>query len=375
MSHFDRPERTAGFPHICLFPGQLQLGGIGRNMINLAEELLSRGVRVDFFLSKRAGVYVPQIPKEARIVEGAGTVKSSVPRLIRYLRNEQPHMLVSARPYINLAAIVSAELARVRTKVVITERAAPLTHTKERGGIGQRIINIGCRALYPRAAHIIAVSQSVADELTQILGKTHKPIQVIYNPVATRRVLEKSKEPVRDDWIEASAAPIVIGVGRLTFQKDFPTLIKAFADVRRQREVRLVILGEGEDREALERLVRELGLESDVHLPGYVDNPYAYMARAAVFVLSSRWEGLPTVLIESLTVGTPVVSTDCPGGSAEILAEGEFGELVPIGEVRAMAGSIRAILDGPPRADRLQERSGRFSAATAVDQYLNLLGR
>jgi glycosyltransferase involved in cell wall biosynthesis len=363
-----------GTLHVCLFPGQLQLGGVGRNTINLAEELLSRGVRVDFFLSKRAGVYVPQIPEQARVFEGSGTVRGSVPQLIRYLRNEHPHMLISARPYINLAAIVAARFARVPTKVVVTERVAPLTHTRFHGGLRAQLIKYGCRILYPKAAHIVAVSDGVARELGEIVDPSRAPIQVIHNGVVTQRMLEKSRQELADPWLDASSSPIVLGVGRLTLQKDFPTLIKAFARVRERLQARLIILGEGEDRAELEQLVRDLGLQSDVYMPGFVANPYPYLARADVFVLSSGWEGLPTTLIEALALGTPVVSTDCPGASREILVDGEFGELVPIGDAPAMARAMEAVLEHPPRPDRLQERAQAFSVAVAADRYLELIG-
>ncbi len=256
--------------HVCLFPGQLQLGGVGRITINLAEELLSRGVRVDFFMSKRAGVYLSKVPKEVRIVEGGGSVKASLSHLIRYLRRERPHMLVPARPYINLAALVAKRLAGVRTKVVITERTSAVTQNRIYGGGRRRLITLGCRLLYPSADHIVAVSEAVARDLVQVTGIDRRRIEVIYNPVVNGRLEELSREDVADPWLESSSSPIVLGAGRLTQQKDFFTLIRAFAEVRKEVEARLVILGEGEDRESLEALARELGVESDVYLPGYV---------------------------------------------------------------------------------------------------------
>jgi glycosyltransferase involved in cell wall biosynthesis len=373
MNLLEDVKHNGATPHICLFPGQLQLGGVGRNTLNLAEEFLSRGVRVDFFLSKRAGVYVPQIPAEARIFEGFGSVRRSVLRLARYLRNEQPQMLISARPYINLAAIIAAGMARARTKIVITERVAPLTEIKFHNSARARLVQHGCRLLYPRASHVVAVSDGVARELAQVIGPSRADIKVIYNPVVTERMIEKAKAPLADDWLDASPAPVVLGIGRLTLQKDFPTLIRAFSMLRKHMAARLLILGEGEERAALEQLVRALGLESDVHMPGYVVNPYAYVARASAFVLSSGWEGLPTTLIEALALGTPVVSTDSPGGSREILADGEFGELVPVGDAEAMVRAIKAVLERPPEHGRLMERAKQYSARIAADRYLSLI--
>ncbi len=364
-----------GSPHVCLFPGQLQLGGVGRVMINLAEEMLSRGVRVDIFMSKRAGAYLPKVPAEARIIEGGGgSVRASIPHLIRYLKRERPHLLVSARPYINLAAILATRLARVGTRVVATEHTSTLAEDRFHGGLRRRAIQMACRFLYPASDQVVAVSHAVAHDVAQVVGLAPDQIRVIYNPVVTPHILELSREDIRDTWLDSSSSPIVLGIGRLTLAKDFSTLIRAFARLREGLDARLVIVGEGEQRESLEALVDDLSLRSYVQLPGYVENPFAYLARSRVFVLSSHWEGLPTALIEALAVGTPVVSTDCPGGSREILADGEFGEIVPLGDVDALAYAIRAAIEDPPPPGGLMERASRFSAARATDEYLSLMG-
>ena len=166
---------------------------------------------------------------------------------------------------------------------------------------------------------------------------------------------------------------MILGVGRLTQAKDFPTLIRAFALVRKKRAARLMILGEGEERPKLEALVRELGLEREVTLPGFVDNPYKYMKRAAVFVLSSKWEGFGNVLVEAMALGTPVVSTDCPSGPAEILENGRWGRLVPVGDVYALAEAIIETLDEEHHPD-VANRAKDFAVELAVEKYINVLG-
>jgi glycosyltransferase involved in cell wall biosynthesis len=165
---------------------------------------------------------------------------------------------------------------------------------------------------------------------------------------------------------------VILGVGRLTRLKDFATLIRAFAEVRRGRVARLMILGEGEEQAALEALVGELGLVDDVALPGFRGNAVAYMARSALLVLSSLSEALPTVLIEALAVGTQVVSTDCPNGPREILQEGRLGTLVPVGDVAALATAMVAALDRPPVTAPLQALTP-FTREAAVDNYLRLI--
>jgi glycosyltransferase involved in cell wall biosynthesis len=190
--------------------------------------------------------------------------------------------------------------------------------------------------------------------------------------VITPEVREKARARLQHPWFETGQPPVVLAVGRLTKQKDFPLLIRAFAQVCQKRRARLIILGEGPDRPLLEAQVSELGLEDEVALPGFVENPYAYMSRAALYVLSSQWEGLPTVLIEALYCGAPVVATDCPSGPREILANGRYGALVPMGDVSALAQAIEAGLAGKtpsPTAESWQP----YALETVVDQYIRLL--
>jgi glycosyltransferase involved in cell wall biosynthesis len=189
-------------------------------------------------------------------------------------------------------------------------------------------------------------------------------------------VAERVAEPLDHPWAALGAPPLVLAVGRLAEVKDFPTLLRAFACVRAVRPARLVILGEGREREALEALAAGLGLGPDVLLmPGYDPNPLRWMARAAVLVSSSRWEGMPGVLIEAMAAGCPVVATDCPGGSAEILEHGRLGRLVPVGDDAAMAAAILATLAAAPDREALRARAGIFGAERAVEGYLACLAR
>jgi glycosyltransferase involved in cell wall biosynthesis len=198
-------------------------------------------------------------------------------------------------------------------------------------------------------------------------------VTTIYNPVVTDELLEKAREPLDHPWFVEDAPPVILGVGRLEPQKDFETLIRAFHRVQSEREPRLVILGKGSERAKLERLVQSLGMDNSVQMPGFVDNPFQYMARADVFALSSRFEGLPGVLIQAMATGCPVVSTDCPSGPREILEDGRWGALVPVEDEEALAVAILGTIDSPHCLDELRERAQAFSASQAVDQYLDVL--
>jgi glycosyltransferase involved in cell wall biosynthesis len=200
-------------------------------------------------------------------------------------------------------------------------------------------------------------------------------IQVIYNPVVSPELQQKLQAPLEHPWFQPNQPPVLLAAGRLAAEKDFSTLIHAFAQVRQRRPARLVILGEGEDRAVLEALIRQLGLEKDVSLPGFVDNPYAYMIRASLFVLSSKAEALPTVLIEALYCGLPLVATDCPGGTREILANGRYGQLVPVGDLTALTQAMLTALDRQ-LPSMSQEAWHLFELEVVVSQYLKvLLGR
>ena len=187
-------------------------------------------------------------------------------------------------------------------------------------------------------------------------------------------MLARAEEPCPHPWLTGGDRPVLLTVGRLAPQKDHATLLRAFAIVRRTRAARLVIFGEGTERARIESLRRDLGLEADVDLPGVTDNPYAAMRRASLFVLSSRFEGLPTVLVEALACGCPAVSTTCPSGPAEILAGGRHGVLVPPENPQALAAGILQGLDQPWDRDELRRRGAEYSLAASRDQYLALLG-
>ncbi|HEY8366975.1 MAG TPA: glycosyltransferase, partial [Bacteroidia bacterium] len=228
----------------------------------------------------------------------------------------------------------------VSTRLVVREANTISVSSKNSLNFKARILPLLMKLLYPSADAVIAVSEGVAKDLTQIIGLPAEKVKVIYNPVITPEIFKKAEEPIKHPWFAPGELPVILGVGRLTKQKDFVTLIRAFDIVRKEYPSRLVILGEGEERPKLEALVKELGLEQYVYMPGFEENPFKYMKHAAVFVLSSRWEGLPNVLIQALALGTPVVSTDCPSGPREILSAGKYGTLVPVGDYDALAKAI-----------------------------------
>jgi glycosyltransferase involved in cell wall biosynthesis len=230
------------------------------------------------------------------------------------------------------------------------------------------------RWFYPWADNIVVPSVGAARDLARIARLAPERIQVVPSPIAGETVSRLAAEKVDHPWFVEQDPPVILGVGELCARKDFTTLIRAFAKVRRHRPSRLLILGEGRQRELLTRLVHERQLDADVSLPGYVSNPYPYMREAALLVLSSTCEGSPVVLVEALALGLAVVSTDCPSGPREILGGGRFGPLVPVGDAEALAAAIIATLDKRPDSEVLKSAASPYSVAASASQYLSVLG-
>jgi glycosyltransferase involved in cell wall biosynthesis len=358
---------------IAFFLPTLAGGGAERVALNLLKGMLERDVLLDLVVADTDGPYLEQVPAGVQLVNlGTGRVMKAIPALARYLNEAKPVALLSHMNHANIAAILAKDLARSKTKLTIVEHN---TLSSSKSNLWRsKCLPTMMRWLYPRADEIVGVSQGVATDLESQLGFQPGTVRVVYNPVVDRDLLSKAATPVAHPWFEASNPPVFLAVGRLSQQKDFSNLIRAFAIVRQQTSARLLILGDGETRSELEAEIANLGIEADVSLPGFVQNPYAYMSGATTFVLSSRWEGLPTVLIEAMACGCAVVSTDCPSGPDEILASGKYGRLVPIEDSQALADAmLQTLATSTDRADSI-DRGRYFSADRAVDAYLQLFG-
>ena len=359
--------------HLAIYLPTLNGGGAERAMLNLAHGISERGCIVDLVLAQAQGPYLSEVRESIRIEDlKASRVLTSLPNLARYLRRVRPQVLLSALDYANVVALWARYLSGVPVRVIVNEQNTISRSAFNSARRRQRMVPHLARLFYPWADYIIGNSQGVAEDLSRVTRIPKEHIEILYNPVVTRDLREKAHAPLNHPWFESDQPPVILAVGRLTKQKDFPTLIQAVGQVRKTRQVRLIILGEGPDRNALEGLVNKLGLGDCVALPGFVENPYAYMNQASLFVLSSLWEGLPTVLIEALYCGRPIISTDCPSGPREILANGRYGRLIPLADVKALTQAIEAgLMDEipPPNAESWQP----YSMETVVDQYLGLM--
>ena len=359
---------------IALFSPSLRGGGAERVMLNLAREFSKRQISVDIVLSRAEGQYLAEVPSDVRVIDlDSDGVLASLPGLVRYLFKEKPYAFLSTQIHANVIALFAKRLSCSSTRVVVREANVLSLPSSKKLSWRVRIMLFLARFSYPWANGVISVSYGVANDLSRSIGLQRDRINVIYNPVVRPELYASAQAELNHPWFVANEPPVILSVGRLTEQKDFTTLIQAFSLVRKQIPARLVILGEGEMRLELEAQIRELGLDQDVSLLGFEKNPYAYMARAAIYVLSSVWEGLPNTLIEAMAIGIPVVATDCDSGPREILADGKYGRLVPVGDTNAIAEGILDVLlkRAYPIPDK--EALKEFNLETCADKYLQML--
>jgi glycosyltransferase involved in cell wall biosynthesis len=356
-----------------LFLPSLRGGGAEKVMLSLAGGLSGRGCKVELVLCRAEGEYLSQVPAAVGVVDlGEKRVSRSLPSLVRYLKQAQPEVLLSALDHANVAALLAKRLSGVDTRMVVSTHIN-FSRDPQATKLQRRILPLIVRKLYSRADAVVAVSQGVADDLAVAAGLPVSEIKVVYNPVVLPGMFALAEDSPGHPWFAPGQPPVILGAGRLTLQKDFATLICAFGLARKKKAVRLMILGQGEERERLLALIGELGLKDYCALPGFVPNPYAYMKNSAVFVLSSAWEGFGNVLVEAMALGTPVVSTYCESGPAEILENGKYGRLVEVGDVSALAEAILAALEYPPEPEGLRLRASAFTLEKSLNGYMEVL--
>lgn len=389
----------------------LAAGGMERVTLLLAEALAARGFVVDIVLEHGVGGYLDQVPATVgRVILSAGPkwrtygqlikawpreglaqwVRSfgakdkyvplrRLPSLVHYMDSACPDVIFASHGRIPHLALWARRLACVSPRVAIVEHStysrwlAAFTHERRTDALLHYQLTL-MRRLYPTADALVGVSDGVSADLSAVAHIPRHRIDTIYNPVVTPALEDLAAQPIDHAWFEPDQPPVVLAVGRLVQEKDFATLVEAFASLRGQGvDARLVLLGDGEQRPRLRQLADELDVADDMDMPGWVNNPYAYMAQAGVFVLSSIFEGLPVAMIEALACGCPVAATDCPSGPREILQDGSLGPLTPVGDSRALAVAIEQVLTTPLSRERLLERGAFFSVDRAVDSYHALI--
>lgn len=365
-------QSVADIAILASFSGE---GGVERMLVNLANEFNKRKHRVHLLLIKSDSRHLKELHSDVEVIRlGTRHTATSLLPLTSYLRAQRPACMLVAKDRAGRLAVRARALARTDTRLVL-RLGTNLSESLKHRNLLQRWMRLWpIRHAYPKLDHIVAVSKGVADDTIKLSGVDAAKVSVIRNPVLTPRVMELAQSAAPHPWLEEKTLPVVMGAGRLTFQKDFATLIRAFSSLSKKRPARMIILGEGDQRGALQALIDDLGLHDKVDLPGFAENPYAYMTKADLFVLSSRWEGSPNVLTEAMMLGVPVVSTNCPSGPAEILENGRIAPLVTMGDWKQLADAMASVLASPPDSCSLIDAVQDYTVETSAEDYLTALG-
>jgi len=364
---------------LTMFAPSMTWGGAEKMFRRLAIGFVQRGLSVDLVLASATGPNLEDLPSTVQVVDlEADRVRDAIRPLARYIDEARPDALLSTLYYANLAAVVARSLAKWSPVLILREATSLSVGAVHPASSRHRMMLSLVRLLYPRADLVVANSHGAARDLVDEVGIPRAMVRVIYNPAYAEDTAAMMQETVGHPWFHDEGPPIVLSVGRLNLPKGHDLLIRAVCAARRHRPMRLVILGDGEERARLEAVVRECDAAEFVSLPGFAANPYAYMARSDLFVLSSIWEGLPNVLIEALGCGLRVVSTDCPHGPREILdmsgpGRGAYGTLAPCGDVDGLCEAILGELGTRRDPAALRGRAMRFGLDRAVDSYLDLI--
>lgn len=369
---------------VAFFLPSLEPGGAERNVVNIVNNIDRQKYDVSLVLSEAKGNFLSAIRKDVPIInlDISGNLKLFF-RLVKYFRNEDIDIFVSAFPRFNAVSLLAKKFSGSKIKIMITEHLSFLLLPKTAKTLIHRLIArflfpYFIRFFYPGANAVICVSQGIADEIS-VMTIRQGNISVIYNPVADENILQLAQAKVDHAWFLDSKVPVIVMVGRLSKTKDQPTLFEALDIIVKKRPARLVLVGDGSEKQKLENLARQLGLSDRVAFLGFQDNPYKYMKRASVFVLSSLQEGFGNVIVEAMVCGTPVVATNCKSGPSEIIQDGVNGLLVPPQDAGALADAITRILDYPALAQRFLKqgriRAEHFSVKKSVAEYENTFAK
>lgn len=362
---------------ICFFLPTLAGGGAERCMLILANECSRKGYEVHLVLANAVGEYGYLIDKKITVISLSCTsVIKSIPRLRYYLKKEKPNVLLSTLTHANVSCVLAKILSLTSVRLILREANTPSIDSKY--GWKQKVLSVLARGLYSSANYVVGVSEGVVEDLINKYKLERKKVVLIYNPTDINTIKNESLNECNHPWLVNKTTKVILAAGRFSYQKDFDTLLHSFALVRKKIDSRLIILGDGEDRERLYELAKKLEISEYCDFPGFTNEIFSFMRKSDVFVLSSRYEGLPGVLIQALICGCKVVSTDCPSGPREILHKGRFGDLVEIGNSRNMAKSILNSFNDKSRysEDELNKYlAHNFSLETNTLKYEELFKR
>lgn len=360
-----------------VYCGPLDGGSTAKIAIRLANGFAARGVSTDLLVSHcRHPVHETTAPGVTVIEMGTMRPIARVLAMARYFRERKPAAVLTHRIREDVFTLKAKHWSATSASIFVTVHGPLNLKLRHMRPAKARRRRAEILRYYPRNQGIIAITDETAADLRLLLGPGPR-ICTIPNPIVTPEMFELAQAPIDHPWFtakdNATTSPVIVFAGRLEQEKDLPTLLQAFSQLRQQRPCRLLIIGEGSLRPELESQRRALGLDDLVAMPGWAANPYPYLQRARLVVLSSTQDALPTVLIEALALGTPVVSTDCGPGPREILANGRYGPLVPPRDPMALANAMATTLADPLPAASLRQGGERYESQRNADRYLEFM--
>lgn len=361
-------------PLLSFFIPDLSIGGAERVTLTLVNEFTKRGHNVELLLSRFQGELTPQLDDRVQVTTLSPShtsflgVGAHLPAIANHLRSRRPAVLFPQLCHPSVVCLAVNKILKPETAVIPTQHST-FGSSANQTPKDQLVDQLAPR-LYLDADRIITVSEGVATSLVEQTPVRRSDISVLHNPVDVTGIRTKARASVEHRWFRDKETEVIAFAGRIAPEKDLKTWLRAFAQVHERRpETRALIAGDGPSRQELLEFIEDLGIGKAVWMPGYVENPYRFMQRASAFMLSSQREGLPTVLIEALACGCPIVATDCRSGPREILEEGALGPLVPVGEPQTLARGLEQVLDDPVSEERLRARAEEFSPEVVLGKY------
>lgn len=349
-------------------------GGVEKMVMNLVREFARSQNRIDLLVLRASGPHFSDIPANVNVIQlKAKHTFTAIPEIARYLKRERPNSILVAKDRAARATVIARRLAGVNTHIVVRLGTNLSTALSYRSGVSAWLRTAPMQYIYNQVDKIVAVSQGVADDTIAITKVAPEKVMVIRNPVITNKFIDEANQAAPHPWFEDNRVPVIMGIGRFSVQKDFETLLKAFSIVAQAQDVRLIILGDGKKREELEAQIKALSLHERVLLPGFQNNVSTWLKHCDLFVLSSRWEGSPNALTEALALGIPSVSTRCPSGPDELLENGRYGPLVPMGDEVAMASAMLSVLEKPLDETTLKQAVEEYHVSLSAKKYLETL--
>lgn len=363
--------------HIAVYIPSLGSGGGDKMALNLCRGLSKLKYNVDLIVLKDDVLKNNLINSlelhNTRLIYFDKNTKKRIRDLVNYLKKEQPEVILSAKGG-DVETIKAKKIAKVATKVVLRHGTTFSQRDKYRPFFRRIISKIKLRWIFSRADLIIANSKGVANDVIKIGKIPAEKVKVLPNPTIVPEMFKLGEEKIEHEWFLNKDSYIILGAGGFRKSKDFPTLVKAFFLLQKEVSARLVILGQGRQKKKIEGLIEYFGIKDKVWLPGHEDNPYKFMAKSDLFVLTSLWEGCPNVLIEALAFGTPVVSTDCPSGPREILQNGIYGKLVPLRDPEKLKEAMKFTLKNPMPKHFLKQAVTSYTLDESCKAYAMALG-